>query len=165
MVLLSPLRLLALTAARRAPSSPLRPQRPLRAGPPPVLLQCYGCSDDASAANATSVTGTVYSGAGPTVRLFTKAGCTLCDDAKAVLRAVSAAAPHSLEAVDITDAEHEGWFRRYKYDIPVLHINGQYWAKHRITLDDTLAALQAAQEGSFEAQRGEPDAGRLERPK
>ena len=73
MVLLSPLRLLALTAARRAPSSPLRPPRPLRVGPPPVLLQCYGCSDDASA-NATSVTGTVYSGAGPTVRLFTKAG-------------------------------------------------------------------------------------------
>ena len=152
MVLLSPLRLLALTAARRAP-------RPLRAGPPPVLLQCYGCSDDASA-NASSVTGTVYSGAGPTVRLFTKAGCTLCDDAKAVLRAVSAAAPHSLEAVDITDAEHEGWFRRYKYDIPVLHIGEQYWTKHRLTEAEALEALGAAARGAFVARRGEPDAER-----
>ena len=160
MVLLSPLRLLALTAARRAPSSPLRPPRPLRAGPPPVLLQCYGCSDDASAANASSVTGTVYSGAGPTVRLFTKAGCTLCDDAKAVLRAVSAAAPHSLEAVDITDAEHEGWFRRYKYDIPVLHIGEQYWTKHRLTEAEALEAVGAAARGDFEARRGEPDAER-----
>ena len=94
------------------------------------------------------------------MRLFTKAGCTLCDDAKAVLRAVSAAAPHSLEAVDITDAEHEGWFRRYKYDIPVLHIGEQYWTKHRLTEAEALEALGAAARGAFEARRGDPDADR-----
>ena len=114
-----------------------------------------------------SVSGTLYTAtdAAPAVRLFTKEGCTLCDVAKEVLASAAEEQQHSLEAVDITDSENAEWFAKYKYDIPVLHINGQYWAKHRITLDDTLAALQAAQEGSFEAQRGEPDAGRLERPK
>ena len=38
--------------------------------------------------------------------------------------------PHTLEAVDITDADNAEWFSKYKYDIPVLHVNGQYWAKN-----------------------------------
>ena len=32
---------------------------------------------------------------------------------------------HALDAVDITDPEHQEWWDRYKYDIPVLHVNGQ----------------------------------------
>ena len=50
-----------------------------------------------------SVSGPIYEGEGPTVELFTKEGCTLCDDAKAVLDALRNDAPHSLIAVDITD--------------------------------------------------------------
>jgi len=33
--------------------------------------------------------------------------------------------------VDIIDADKTEWWDKYKYDIPVLHIDGQYWAKHR----------------------------------
>ena len=115
----------------------------------------------------SSVTGTIYSGPeeGPTVRLFTKAGCTLCDVAKDVLKDASTERPHTLEAVDITDPEHAEWWEKYKYDIPVLHIDGKYWAKHRITREASVEALTAAGEQRFEAQRGEPDAGRLERKK
>lgn len=114
-----------------------------------------------------SVSGNIYEAdsSAPTVKLFTKAGCTLCDVAKEVLTRTSEELPHTLEAVDITDADNAQWFDKYKYDIPVLHIDDKYWAKHRITDDEAREALAAAQEQRFEAQRGEPDAARLERKK
>ena len=110
-----------------------------------------------------SVSGPVYEGDGPTVELFTKEGCTLCDDAKAVLDALRADAPHSLIAVDITDADKTELWDRYKYDIPVLHVDGAYWTKHRVTADDALAALAEARGGAFAPRPGQPDAARLER--
>ena len=117
---------------------------------------------------APSASGRVYDdggAGGPLVRLFTKPGCTLCDDARAVLEAARATSPHTLEAIDIGDAENRVWWDKYKYDIPVLHIDDQYWAKHRISLEASCEALRQASEGTFEAQKGEPDAGRLERPR
>ena len=79
------------------------------------------------------MSGVIYASAAhdPTVQLFTKAGCTLCDVAKDVLLNAASTQPHTLEAVDITDPSHQEWWEKYKYDIPVLHIDGMYWAKHR----------------------------------
>jgi len=51
---------------------------------------------------------------------------------------------------------------KYKFDIPVLHVNGAYMAKHRITHADARAALAAAASGTFTPLKGEPDAARLE---
>ena len=112
-----------------------------------------------------SVSGVLYFARSdqPKVRLFTKAGCTLCDVAKDVLASAAAAQPHTLEAVDITDPEHAAWYDKYKYDIPVLHVDGKYWAKHRITADAATEALTAARKQAFVESRGEPDASRLER--
>ena len=103
---------------------------------PPVRLLC----------DRTSVTGVIYSAPSdkPKVTLFTKAGCTLCDVAKDVLKTTAEDRPHTLEAVDITDPEHAEWWDKYKYDIPVLHVEGKYWAKHRITVQEALDALAAA---------------------
>mmetsp|Transcript_9308 Transcript_9308/g.38185 ORF Transcript_9308/g.38185 Transcript_9308/m.38185 type:complete len:173 (+) Transcript_9308:20-538(+) len=103
----------------------------------------------------------------PTVSLFTKPGCTLCDDAKAVLAACRAAAPHRLVLVDIDDAEHATWHAAYKYDIPVLHVDDVYWAKHRISEDAALAALRRAAEArrtgdTVAPSPGQPNATRLE---
>ena len=98
------------------------------------------------------------------MKLFTKAGCTLCDAAKEKLAQAAEVESHTLEAVDITDPDNLDWWGKYKYDIPVLHVDGLYWAKHRITLEEALDALAAARDGRFEAQVGEPDAARLERP-
>jgi hypothetical protein len=50
-----------------------------------------------------------------------------------------------------------------RYDIPVLHVNGMYWTKHRLSVEDAIAGLGEASEGRFVARKGEPDAGRLER--
>jgi len=112
-----------------------------------------------------SVSGVVYAAPAdkPTVKLFTKDGCTLCDVAKDVLAMAAAQRPHTLEKVDITDPENSAWWDKYKYDIPVLHVDGKYWAKHRITPDAALEALTAAGEERFVEQKGEPDAARLER--
>jgi hypothetical protein len=118
-----------------------------------------------------SVTGLIYSDesssseAVVTVKLFTKQGCTLCDKVREVLESVRLEQPHTLEAVDISDPDQIDWNQRYKYDIPILHINGMYWAKHRLRREQAIAGLEAARVGSFvEARPGEePDAGAMER--
>jgi hypothetical protein len=41
--------------------------------------------------------------------------------------------------VDITDEGRGDLWDRYKYDIPILHLNEQYWTKHRLTAEEVLA--------------------------
>jgi glutaredoxin len=113
-----------------------------------------------------SVTGSVYEADGdnvPRVTLFTKEGCTLCDKVKDVLKDLREEIPHSLDQVDITDDDHKEWFDKYKYDIPILHVNGQYWLKHRTNIEEARAGLEEAQTGSFQARSGEPNAAAMER--
>jgi hypothetical protein len=131
---------------------------------PTVTTRHY--SSSTGTALPASVTGTVYTvedGGAPKVSLFTKEGCTLCDQVKDILVSVRDEFPHSLEAVDITDADKTDWYERYKYDIPVLHINGHYWIKHRITAEEAVRGMTKAKQGTFHSASGEPDAGALER--
>jgi hypothetical protein len=92
--------------ASTASASPKRTQygRPRRHG---VLAGAQQEIDGRPSDGALSVSGTVYSAGddAPTVQLFTKAGCTLCDVAKGVLASASAEQPHTLVAVDITDED------------------------------------------------------------
>ena len=92
--------------ASTASASPKRTSygRPRRHG---ILAGAQQEIDGKSSDGAPSVSGTVYSAGddAPTVQLFTKAGCTLCDVAKGVLASASAEQPHTLEAVDITDED------------------------------------------------------------
>jgi hypothetical protein len=115
-----------------------------------------------------SVTGTVYTSPGdeaPTVNLFTKEGCTLCDKVKDILADLhhTDEVPHTLQLVDITDEAHSEWFDKYKYDIPVLHLENKFWIKHRTTVEEAREGLMQAREGTFQEQPGEPDAGAMER--
>ncbi|XP_075068359.1 glutaredoxin-like protein C5orf63 homolog [Mixophyes fleayi] len=68
----------------------------------------------------------------PVLTLFTKNPCPLCDEAKEVL------APYMdrfiLEQVDITLPENTAWYERYKHDIPVFHLNGQFLMMHRVNI-------------------------------
>jgi hypothetical protein len=88
---------------------------------------------------------------------------TLCDKVKDVLLEMRESLPHTLDQVDITDDCHTDWFDKYKYDIPVLHLNGQYWIKHKLVADEVRTAFKATDEGRFESPRGEPNAGEMER--
>jgi len=112
------------------------------------------------------------------VTLFTKAQCTLCDQVKDVLQQVRSTHPHVLWQQDITDeavtvesdndepelTDDGGWYDQYKYDIPVLHVNGLYWCKHRLTLEQAQEGLTLAQQGQFTQPRaGQPNAAQWER--
>ena len=112
-----------------------------------------------------SVTGTIYTAEDqhPVVQLYTKEGCTLCDKVSDVLKEIRDTHPHSLQAVDITDDDNKEWWNRYKYDIPVLHINGLYWTKHRLTSDEAIQALESSNDGTFTEQKGQPNAAKMER--
>ena len=59
----------------------------------------------------------------PTVTLYTRPGCHLCDEARATLQRLQRRTPFAIEEVDITtdDALH----RRYLERIPVVALAGQ----------------------------------------
>ncbi|XP_070776585.1 glutaredoxin-like protein C5orf63 homolog [Enoplosus armatus] len=66
----------------------------------------------------------------PTLTLFTKDPCPLCDEAKEVLEPFK----HRfvLQQVDISLPENRDWLDMYRWDIPVFHLNGQFAMKHRM---------------------------------
>ncbi|XP_048384102.1 glutaredoxin-like protein C5orf63 homolog isoform X1 [Stegostoma tigrinum] len=79
----------------------------------------------------------------PILTFFTKDECILCEEAKEALIAYK----HRfiLQEVDITLPENSIWFERYKYDIPVFHLNGQFLMKHQVNfkiLENRLAKLE-----------------------
>jgi glutaredoxin len=58
-----------------------------------------------------------------TVTLYGRAGCHLCDDARAALERIRAEHPFILEEIDIeTD---DGLLRRYVERIPVIALGGE----------------------------------------
>ena len=77
----------------------------------------------------------------PTVTLYTRAGCCLCDDAKGVLAAARRRADFDYEEVDIDrDAD---LVRRYNDEVPVIAINGAKAFKYRLDMDEFLKKLAA----------------------
>ncbi|NP_001373248.1 glutaredoxin-like protein [Danio rerio] len=66
----------------------------------------------------------------PVLTLFTKDPCPLCDEAKAELEPYKHR--FELQEVDITLPENRVWFDRYRFDIPVFHLNGQFLMMHRV---------------------------------
>lgn len=50
-----------------------------------------------------------------------------------------------LQQVDISLPENRVWLDRYKWDIPVFHLNGQFVMKHRVDVMLLLKLLQDAE--------------------
>ncbi|XP_054253975.1 glutaredoxin-like protein C5orf63 homolog [Indicator indicator] len=80
----------------------------------------------------------------PVLTLFTKKPCPLCDEAKEVLE------PYKrrfiLQEVDITLPENSAWYDKYRYDIPVFHLNGKFLMKHQVDtakFEDQLMKLES----------------------
>lgn len=73
------------------------------------------------------------------VTLYTKAGCHLCDEARAHLEDLAADHPFTLDEVDIrTDP---ALFERYRYRIPVIAVDGAERLEGRIDAADVRALL------------------------
>jgi hypothetical protein len=81
----------------------------------------------------------------PTLTLFTKDPCPLCDVAKESLRPLESR--FNLELVDITAEGNEKWFELYRYEIPVFYFEKDFLSKNRVDLKKLEAAL-----ATYEAQ-------------
>lgn len=77
----------------------------------------------------------------PTVRLYTRQGCRLCDEAHRVLERARRRAKFRLEVVDV-DGDEE-WRRRYGEEVPVIVIDGKEAFKHTLEEEAFLARLAA----------------------
>jgi glutaredoxin len=71
----------------------------------------------------TRPTGHTDPGSAPRVRLYSKPGCHLCDDARTVIERVCAAAGTTYEEVDITGSAE--LVRTYGEQIPVTFVDGR----------------------------------------
>ena len=74
------------------------------------------------------------------IRMLSKPGCHLCDDARLVIEAVCAETGESYDEVDITtDAE---LMQTYAEQIPVTFVDGKqhdYWRVDPVRLRDALS--------------------------
>jgi glutaredoxin len=70
------------------------------------------------------------------VTLFTRQGCHLCAAALQIIERARARIPFDLEIIDIDDPAHDSWLDEYDHHVPVVHIDGHEFARHR--LDEAL---------------------------
>ena len=81
---------------------------------------------------------------GPRVVIYSRPGCHLCEEAKKVIEASGYHEEYTLEEINIeSDAE---LLRRYRYDIPVITINGEEAFRHCVTADEFRENLKEAAE-------------------
>jgi glutaredoxin len=78
--------------------------------------------------------------------IYSRPGCHLCDEMKAVVNRVVDRASVTLEEIDIsTDPELES---RYGLEIPVLLVDGKKAAKYRVTEEELSRLLRGRARGS-----------------
>jgi glutaredoxin len=78
------------------------------------------------------------------VTIYSRPGCHLCDDMKAVVHKVARTIPVSIEEIDIsTDAKLEAEFG---LEIPVLFVAGKKAAKYRVG-EEELRRILAGRAG------------------
>ncbi|XP_060525415.1 acetyl-CoA acetyltransferase, mitochondrial isoform X2 [Cylas formicarius] len=66
----------------------------------------------------------------PTLTLYTKDPCQLCDELKVDLESYKNVV--RVETVDISKKQNLRWLRLYRYEIPVVFLNGEFLCKHRL---------------------------------
>ena len=76
------------------------------------------------------------------VTLYTRPGCHLCDDARAVIEAVCAELGETYEEVDVD--EDPALLDRYAEEIPVTLVDGRQHDFWRVDPDRLRAALRGA---------------------
>jgi len=76
----------------------------------------------------------------PKLTLYSRQGCCLCDEMKAVIRSVSAQIPIELQEIDIDADAALGAL--YDDEVPVLFIDGRKAFKYRATVDGLTRKLK-----------------------
>ena len=70
----------------------------------------------------------------PHVIVYSRPGCHLCDEAKAVIQNAGCSDNFTLEEINIESDDE--LLRKYKYDIPVITIDGIEAFRHRVNVDE-----------------------------
>jgi hypothetical protein len=73
--------------------------------------------------------------------IYSRPGCHLCDEMKAVVDLVARSVPFTIDIIDISDDPQLE--ARYGLEIPVLLINASKAAKYRVTEDELRRMLKA----------------------
>ena len=77
------------------------------------------------------------------VIVYSRPGCHLCDEAKAVMENAGCSESFSLSEVNIeSDPE---LLRKYKYDIPVVMIDGVESFRHRVDGEEFVTRIKRIQ--------------------
>jgi Glutaredoxin-like domain (DUF836) len=74
------------------------------------------------------------------ITLYTKPGCHLCESAAQVIATVARGRTVEVETRNILDDPKD--FTRYRYDIPVILVNGVEVARHALTAPALEAAIE-----------------------
>ena len=74
------------------------------------------------------------------VVIYSRPGCHLCDEAKAAILSAGCSDQFTLEEINIESDEE--LLRKYKYDIPVIAINGVETFMHRVDPRDFIRAIR-----------------------
>jgi thiol-disulfide isomerase/thioredoxin len=80
--------------------------------------------------------------------IYSRSGCHLCDEMKAIVQRVARSAPRpiTIQEIDIsTDPDLEA---RYGVEIPVLLVDGRKIAKYRVTEEELTRILRDRSGGS-----------------
>ena len=76
------------------------------------------------------------------VIIYSKPGCHLCDDAKTAIQAAGCDEEYGLEEINIeTDPD---LLRRYRFEIPVITIDGVEVFSNRVSPEEFKKAIRAA---------------------
>lgn len=76
------------------------------------------------------------------VVIYSRPGCHLCEEAKEVMEASGCREEYTLEEINIeSDPE---LLRRYRYDIPVITINGKEAFRHSLSADEFRRKMKEA---------------------
>ncbi len=75
------------------------------------------------------------------VVLYTKPGCPLCERTEGILLLLSGLVEIDLEYIDISS--DYSLFQKYQYDIPVLFVNGEEIARHRMNREKFLNLIRS----------------------
>jgi glutaredoxin len=76
------------------------------------------------------------------VTLYSRPECHLCEMVERVLHHVSKSRPFQLDVRNIDDDPQD--YEKYKHDIPIVMVNGQEVARHKLTAAAFEAALDRA---------------------
>lgn len=73
------------------------------------------------------------------VVIYSRPGCHLCDEAKQAIEAAGCLDEYTLAEINIES--DPDLLRRYRYDIPVITVNGVEAFKHRLTAEEFKLAI------------------------